>query len=82
LEFYSAIRKIETIWFDGKWMQLEDTMLSIVSQKESYHKPDVTFPVSKRTQNNIIVLRSNSFHSVERMAGKIEICHETEIFVA
>jgi hypothetical protein len=24
MEFYSAIRKNETMWFEGKWMQLED----------------------------------------------------------
>jgi hypothetical protein len=27
-----AIRKNETMWFEGKWMQLEDTMVSKVSQ--------------------------------------------------
>jgi hypothetical protein len=38
-EFYSAIRKNEIMWFEGKWMQLEDTMLSEVSQaqKDSPH---------------------------------------------
>jgi hypothetical protein len=30
-EFYLAIRKNETMWFEGKWMQLEDIMLSEVS---------------------------------------------------
>jgi hypothetical protein len=28
MEFYSAIRKNETMWFESKWMQLEDTMLN------------------------------------------------------
>jgi hypothetical protein len=32
MEFYSAIRKNETMWFKGKWMKLEDIMLSEVSQ--------------------------------------------------
>jgi hypothetical protein len=32
MEFYSAIRKNETMWFKGKWMQLEDIMLSKASQ--------------------------------------------------
>jgi hypothetical protein len=32
MEFYSAIRKNETMWFKGKWMQLEDIMLSEASQ--------------------------------------------------
>jgi hypothetical protein len=32
MEFYSAIRKNKTMWFEGKCMQLEDIMLSEVSQ--------------------------------------------------
>jgi hypothetical protein len=34
MEFYSAIRKNETMWFKGKRMQLEDIMLSEVSQAQ------------------------------------------------
>jgi hypothetical protein len=26
VEFYSAIRNNNSMWFEGKWMQLEDTM--------------------------------------------------------
>jgi hypothetical protein len=32
MEFYSAIRKNDTMWFDGKWIQLEDITLSEVIQ--------------------------------------------------
>jgi hypothetical protein len=32
MEFYSAIRKNDTMWLEGKWMQLEDIVLSEVSQ--------------------------------------------------
>jgi hypothetical protein len=32
MKFYSAMRKNDTMWFEGKWMQLEDIMLSEVSQ--------------------------------------------------
>jgi hypothetical protein len=32
MEFYSAIRKNDTMWFEGKWMELEDIMVSEVSQ--------------------------------------------------
>jgi hypothetical protein len=32
MEFYSAIRNNNTMRFEGKWMQLEDFMLSEVSQ--------------------------------------------------
>jgi hypothetical protein len=34
MEFYSAIRKNETMWFEGKWMQLEDIMLNEVNQAQ------------------------------------------------
>jgi hypothetical protein len=40
MEFYSAIRKNETMRFEDKWMQLEDIMLSEVSQ---FKKTKVTF---------------------------------------
>jgi hypothetical protein len=32
MEFYSAIKKNETMWFEGKWMQMEGIMLNEVSQ--------------------------------------------------
>jgi hypothetical protein len=32
MKFYSARRKNETMWFEGKWIQLEEMMLSEVSQ--------------------------------------------------
>jgi hypothetical protein len=32
IEFYSVIRKNEIMWFGGKLMQLEDIILSEVSQ--------------------------------------------------
>jgi hypothetical protein len=34
MEFHSAIRNNETMLFEGKWMQLEDIMLSEVSQAQ------------------------------------------------
>jgi hypothetical protein len=34
MEFYSAIRKNDTMGLDGKWMQLKDIMLSEVSQAQ------------------------------------------------
>jgi hypothetical protein len=34
MEYYSAIRNNDTTWFEGKWMQLEDIMLSEVSQAQ------------------------------------------------
>jgi hypothetical protein len=34
MEFYSAIRKNETTWSEYKWMQLEDIILSEISQAQ------------------------------------------------
>jgi hypothetical protein len=34
--FYSAIINNDNIWFEGKWIQLEDIMLSEVSQDQKY----------------------------------------------
>jgi hypothetical protein len=33
MEFYSAVRNND-IWFEGKWIQLEDIMLSEISQTQ------------------------------------------------
>jgi hypothetical protein len=44
LEFYSAIRKNETMWYEGKWMKLGDIMLSEISQiqKDKGHMFSIT----------------------------------------
>jgi hypothetical protein len=34
MEFYSTIWKNDTMWFEGEWMQLEDIMLSELSQAQ------------------------------------------------
>jgi hypothetical protein len=34
MEFYSAIRNNDTMWFENKWMQLEDMILSERSQSQ------------------------------------------------
>jgi hypothetical protein len=34
MEFYSAIRNNNNMWFEGKWMPLEDIMLSEVRQTQ------------------------------------------------
>jgi hypothetical protein len=36
MEFYSATRNNDNMWFDGKWMQLEDIRLSEVSQVQKH----------------------------------------------
>jgi hypothetical protein len=37
--FYLAIRKNETMWFEGKWIQLEDIVLSEESQAQKGKGP-------------------------------------------
>jgi hypothetical protein len=32
MEFSSTVRKNETMWFEGKWMELEGIMLGEISQ--------------------------------------------------
>jgi hypothetical protein len=34
MEFYSAIRNNDNMWLEGKWIQLEDIMLSEISQTQ------------------------------------------------
>jgi hypothetical protein len=36
MEFYSAIRNKDNTWFEGKWMQLEDIMLTEVSHTQKH----------------------------------------------
>jgi hypothetical protein len=36
MEFYSATKN-NAMWFEGKWMQLENTMLSEVSQDQKHN---------------------------------------------
>jgi hypothetical protein len=35
MTFYLAKRKNETMWFEGKWMQLEGIMLNEVTQAQT-----------------------------------------------
>jgi hypothetical protein len=50
MEFYSAIRKNETMWLKGKWMQLEDIMLR---EEVRLRKTKVTcFPFYVRDRHN------------------------------
>jgi hypothetical protein len=37
VRFYSSIRNNDTLWFESKWMKLEDIMLSEVRERQSPH---------------------------------------------
>jgi hypothetical protein len=41
MEFYSATKKNEILWFSGKWMELENIILSEVSQAQNAKKSHV-----------------------------------------
>jgi hypothetical protein len=43
MDLHSAIKKYEIMSFSGKWMELEDTMLSKISQTEKYYKFAFTY---------------------------------------
>jgi hypothetical protein len=50
MQFYSAVRKDETMWFEGKWMQLEDITLSEVSQAQKNKSHMFSLICGKQTQ--------------------------------
>jgi hypothetical protein len=43
MEFYSALKNNDNMWFEGKWMQLEDIMLSEVKKGSKRQRAHV-FP--------------------------------------
>jgi hypothetical protein len=59
MEIYSAIRKNDTMWFEGKWIQLEDIMLNEVSQaqktKASCFLSSVYPKINIYTKPNVII---------------------------
>jgi hypothetical protein len=50
MEFYSAIRKYETTWFEGIWMQLEDIMSSEISQAQKDEDHMFSFICGRKIQ--------------------------------
>jgi hypothetical protein len=48
MEFYSVIQKSEIMLFAGKWIELENNMLSEVSQAQKVKKPNVSPHVEAR----------------------------------
>jgi hypothetical protein len=50
MEFYSATGNND-IWFEGKWMQLEDIMLSEVSQDEKHKSCMFSLICGRQIQN-------------------------------
>jgi predicted XRE-type DNA-binding protein len=48
MEFYSVTQKSEIMLFAGKWIELENNMLSEVSQAQKVKKPNVSPHVEAR----------------------------------
>jgi hypothetical protein len=59
MKFYSAIRKKDTMWFDGKWMKLEDIMLSEVSQDQKGKDYLFSLICGKQTQKINLYTKTN-----------------------
>jgi hypothetical protein len=77
LEFYSA-KKNNDMWFEGKWMQLEDIMLSEVSQAQKDKDHIFSFICARQirkiniyTKTNVIVYKliCRTFVIVELLYG-------------
>jgi hypothetical protein len=50
MEFYSAMRNNEIMWLEGKWMQLEDIILSEVSQAQKDKSHMFSLTCGRQTQ--------------------------------
>jgi hypothetical protein len=59
IEFYSAVRKNDTMWFEGKWMQLEDILLSEVSQVQKDKCSMFSFICGRKIQKTNIYTKTN-----------------------
>jgi hypothetical protein len=65
MEYYSAIKSNEIMLFAGKWMELEDIMLSEVSHIQMD-------PKDKHTKRNMII-----YTFIENMLVIVELFHGT-----
>jgi hypothetical protein len=62
MEFYSAIKINETMWFVGKWVELEYIMLSNVSQVQKDKSPVFSL-ICRRYIQKINVYTSKHYHT-------------------
>jgi hypothetical protein len=61
IEFYTAIRKNETMWFESKWMKLGDNMLSEISQVER-KRPHVFYNMWKIEPKDKCIYKNRHDH--------------------
>jgi hypothetical protein len=73
MEFYSALKKNEILSFAGKWMELENIILSDVSQAQNTKNHMFSFISYFRSQANAAMLLD-----LDHMTrGDIEICRKS-----
>jgi hypothetical protein len=60
MEFYSAVRKNNILWLEGKWMQLDNIMLSEISLVQKDKKHMFSFRCGRQIQkiSSIIFLKN------------------------
>jgi hypothetical protein len=63
MEFYSAIKKNEILSFAGKWMELENIILSEVSQIQ---KQKITYVEHRSSTNTSIILHTYKYTHIDR----------------
>jgi hypothetical protein len=56
MEFYSATKKIEILSFASKWMELENIILSEVSQAQKTKSHMFSLICDYRTKTNAVIL--------------------------
>jgi hypothetical protein len=79
MEFYSAIRKNDTMWFEGKWKQLEDIIVSEVSQAQKdkichifshmWKMDPKDKHIHKNKHDHVKIQMQNMFVTVELLCG-------------
>jgi hypothetical protein len=76
MELYSAIRKNDTMWFEGKWMKLEGIVLSEVSQVQKdkgRHVFSHTWKIQKiniYTKTNMIIYKLRCLQFLGKKANR------------
>jgi hypothetical protein len=66
VEFYSTIRDNNNMWFEGKWMELEDIMLSEVSKAQEDKGQMFSLICGRQIQKIIIYIKTLTFTLVSR----------------
>ena len=68
MEYYSAIKKNETMPFAATWMDLETVILSEVSQteKEKYHVTSIVYRIQKEIMQMKLLTKQKETHRLRK----------------